>query len=65
MTHCHFPEGEWSVTVSCPLRQNAVFAHISPTEGEDKEGVGVSPHIAKGKVIATHCTGHHRKREKR
>ena len=51
MTHCHFPEGEWSVTVYCPLRQNAVFAHIAPTEGEDMEGRrewGVSPHTVKG-----------------
>ena len=53
MTHCHFPEGEWSVTVYCP-----VFVHNAPTEGEDKEGRrewGVSPHTAKGKV-ATHWT---------
>ena len=58
MTHCHFPEGEWSVTVYCPLRQNVVFAHIAPTEGEDKEGGregGVSPHTVKG-TIATHWT---------
>ena len=51
MTHCHFPEGEWSVTVYCLLRQNAVLAHIAPTEGEDMEGRrewGVSPHTAKG-----------------
>ena len=50
MTHCHFPKGEWSVTVYCPLRQNAVFAHIAPTEGEDMEERrewGVSPHAAK------------------
>ena len=58
MTHCHFSEGEWSVTVYCPLRQNAVFAHIAPTEGEGMEGRrewGVSPHTVKGK-IATHWT---------
>ena len=58
MAHCHFPEGEWSVTVYCPLRQNAVFVHIAPTEGEGKAGRrewGVSPHTAKGK-IATHWT---------
>ena len=54
MTHCHFPEGEWSVTVYCPLRQNAVFAHIAPTEGEDMEGRrewGVSTHTTKGKYV--------------
>ena len=47
MTHCHFPEGEWSATVYCP-----VFVHIAPTEGEDTESerreCGVSPHTAKG-----------------
>ena len=46
MTHCHFPKGEWLVTVNCP-----VFAHIAPTEGEGKEGRrewGVSPHTVKG-----------------
>ena len=61
MTHCHFPEGEWSVTVYCPLRQNAVFAHIAPTEGEDKEGRrewGVSPHTAKGNSDKIHETRH-------
>ena len=39
------------MTANCPLRQNAVFVHIAPTEGEDEEGRrewGVSPHTAKG-----------------
>ena len=48
MAHCHFPEGEWSATVYCP-----VFVHNAPTEGEDMESErrewGVSPHAAKGK----------------
>ena len=56
MTHCHFPEGEWSATVYCP-----VFAHIAPTEGEDTESErrewGVSPHILQREM------GHHKKGE--
>ena len=57
MTHCHFPEGEWSVTVNCPLRQNAVFAHIAPTEGEGMEGSEVCHCILQREM------GHHKNGE--
>ena len=48
------------MTVYCPLRQNAVFAHIAPTEGEGKEGRrewGVSPHTAKGNGTSQEVRG--------
>ena len=55
MTHCHFPKGEWSVTVNWP-----VFVHTAPTEGEDMEGRrewGVSPHTAKGEGTSQEVRG--------
>ena len=48
------------MTVYCSLRQNAVFAHTAPTEGEGKEGRrewGVSPHTAKGNETSQEGTG--------
>ena len=58
MTYCHFPEREWSVTVYCPLWQNAVFGHIARTEGKDMEGRrewGVSLHTVKENVCVCMC----------
>ena len=43
------------MTVYCPLRQNAVFAHIAPTEGEDMEGSEACHHILQREM------GHHKK----